>query len=61
MSILFYLAPTINYGPEQINKLPVLYGKKAVVENLVKNNIAFSRSDWDYYETSWDFQRHPLV
>lgn len=61
MSILFYLAPTINYGPEQINKLPVLYGKKAVVENLVKNNIAFSRSDWDYYETSWDFQRHPLI
>ena len=61
MSILSYLAPTINYGPEQINKLPVLYDEKAVVENLVKNNIAFSRSDWDYYETSWDFQRHPLI
>lgn len=61
MSILLYLAPTINYGPEQINKIPVLYGKKAVVENLVKSNIVLSRSDWDSYETSWDFKKHPLI
>ena len=61
MSILLYLAPTINYGPEQINKLPVLYGKKSIIENFVKNNIVLSRSDWDDYECSWGFKRHPLV
>lgn len=61
MNILLYLAPTINYGPEQINRIPVLYGEKAAVENLVKNNVDSSRFDWDSCETSWDFKRHPLI
>ena len=61
MNILLYLAPTINYGPEQINRIPVLYGENAAVENLVKNNVDLSRFDWDSCETSWDFKRHPLI
>lgn len=61
MSILAYLAPTINYGPEQIKKLPFILRDKIEVEDLVGNNIALSRQDWDSFETSWDFQRHPLV
>ena len=28
---------------------------------LVKDNISLSRADWDSFETSWDFKRHPLV
>ena len=27
----------------------------------VKNNILLSKNDWDSYETSWDFQKHPLI
>lgn len=61
MSVLSYLAPTINYGPEQINKLPIIYGHKIDVDELVKSSIVISRNDWDSYETSWDFQQHPLV
>ena len=61
MSMLSYLAPTINYGPEQINKLPVLTKNKEPVEELTKENIDLSKEDWDTYETSWDFKRHPLV
>ena len=61
MSMLAYLAPTINYGPEQINKLPVLTEHKNTVDNLSKDNVKLSQQDWDSYETSWDFKRNPLV
>ena len=61
MSMLAYLAPTVNYGPEQINKLPVLTERKNTVDNLSKDNVKLSQQDWDSYETSWDFKRNPLV
>ena len=28
---------------------------------MSKNTTLISKSDWDSYETSWDFQRHPLL
>lgn len=31
------------------------------VNALVTENIAYSKQDWDAYETSWDFWKHPLV
>ena len=61
MSIMAYLAPTINYGPEQIKKLPVLFSNQENVNLLVDKNISLSKIDWDSFETSWDFKRHPLV
>ena len=61
MSMLAYLAPTINYGPEQINKLPVLTERKNTVDNLSKDNVKLSQQDWDSCETSWDFKRNPLI
>ena len=29
--------------------------------NLVEKNIELSKQDWDSFETSWDFRKHPLV
>lgn len=31
------------------------------VVSKVKTLISISKNDWDSFETSWDFQRHPLV
>ena len=28
---------------------------------MVKKNISYSQYDWDSYETSWDFKRHPML
>ncbi len=61
MEILGYLAPTINYGPEQINRIPIVYSNEDEVNQLTKWNILLSQTDWDSFETSWDFQRHPLL
>lgn len=37
------------------------YEYKSVIDKLVKENIALSKADWDSFETSWDFEGHPLV
>ena len=61
MEILGYLAPTINYGPEQINRIPIVYSNEDDVNQLTRENILLSQTDWDSFETSWDFQSHPLL
>lgn len=61
MEMLRYLAPTINYGPEQIDRIPVIEKNNEKVDSITKSNIVLSRYDWDSFETSWDFIRHPLV
>lgn len=35
--------------------------KKNRVENIVKKCISISNADWNSFETSWDFMRHPLL
>ena len=57
------IAPTINYQCGDINRIPVVISesKKNTIEFFSKQNIALSKSDWDSFETSWDFVRHPLV
>ena len=53
--------PTLNFQIEDISKLPIRVANKKSVEFLVKKNIANSKVDWDSFETSWDFQQHPLL
>lgn len=55
------LAPTMNYGPDQVRNVPFKVGQKELCEALVKKNINISRNDWDAFETSWDFKKHPLI
>ena len=42
-------------------KMPVLYCPNEKIEKLVKSCIIFAEDDWDSFETSWDFQHHPLI
>ena len=60
-SFLQAIAPTINFGPEQINRVPFLLDKECEIENFVRSNITISKADWDSFEASWDFQCHPLI
>lgn len=61
--IISALSPTLNYEGGQIASLPVAYdeNKERNVVLLVNENIALSKADWDSFETSWDFEGHPLV
>ena len=58
------LNPTLNVTPIIVKKLPytVLDKEKiTLIESEVKQNISVSKSDWDSFETSWDFTIHPLL
>lgn len=51
----------LNYNQGDIAKLPVIIGDVDNVESKTNHIINISKSDWDAYEISWDFQSHPLV
>ena len=59
--ILKLLAPTINFGVEQVGRIPVIINRKELVEETTDKNINLSKVDWDSFETSWDFTRHPFI
>lgn len=56
------LNPTINFQNGDVVRVPILKIKdKKTVLNLVDDSISLSKSDWDAFETSWDFKRSPLL
>lgn len=61
--MLKIIAPTINFQVGDIAKLPIIYEEKNKpnIDALVEKNIYISKSDWDAFETSWDFTKHPLL
>ncbi|WP_018704564.1 BREX-1 system adenine-specific DNA-methyltransferase PglX [Anaeromusa acidaminophila] len=52
---------TLNYNQGDIARLPVIIESIDCVNSLASDNISISRSDWDAFETSWDFKQHPLI
>ncbi len=61
--VQFYLTainPTLNYGAGSIANIPILECD-VNINKLVENNICMSKDDWDSFETSWDFKKHPLI
>ena len=60
--LLNIINPTLNYGAGTIAEIPVIDKKNEndKIARLAKENVSLSRADWDSYEISWDFARHPL-
>lgn len=61
-----YLAlmnPTLHNGAEVVSKVPFIYDspRSLNISDMVQQNIAISKQDWDAHETSWDFQRNELL
>lgn len=61
--ILHITNPTINVQAIDVARLPVkiVDELKAPVISLVDENLEISKQDWDSFETSWDFEKHPLI
>ena len=55
------LNPTLNFQSGEVAKFPVIYKSSEEVNALVKENVHLSTDEYDSYETSWDFQHHPLL
>ena len=64
MQVLIHtLSQTINYEVGTIKAMPVIIANdiKTTVEDISNECIIISKTDWDSYETSWDFKRHPFI
>lgn len=44
-----------------IESCPIIYRPSKEIDNIVFVNINISKKDWDSRETSWDFERSPLL
>lgn len=54
-------SPTVDFKVGDIIQIPYIEGNDENVQKIVRQTIAISKTDWDSFETSWDFKRHPLL
>ena len=53
--------PTLTLQSGDVATIPIIEDKIDNVSKVVDSLVEISMGDWDSYETSWDFKRHPLV
>ena len=53
----------LHYSTGHIPQIPYIENKESnqQIILLVKENIKISKSEWDSYELSWNFKKHPLI
>ena len=61
MKSLEALSPTLDFHEGPIGRIAYKPVSDNHIEKLVKQNIQISKADWDSFETSWDFEKHPLI
>ena len=55
------LNPTMTTQVGDMTRIPVIKDDIAEITELVHECIFEAKADWDSFETSWDFNKHPLV
>lgn len=58
-----FLSASLDFQPGQIATYPIIQNeeREPSVNDMVDSCCGLSKTDWDSFETSWDFKRHPLV
>ena len=63
--LLLIIAPTLDFNCGTIAKLPIIRESNDETIKKIKQTcwkcIEKGRSDWDSFETSWDFKKHPMI
>ena len=60
-TIMQALSPTLDFHEGPLGKIPIVYNNIALIIQKSKANVRICKEDWDSFETSWDYKRHPLV
>lgn len=62
-NVMSFISPTMDYHEGPLGKVPVKRNDIYMpdVTKLSNDNVSISKKDWDSFETSWDFRKHPLV
>ena len=64
VTILNMINPSITTNVGDVKQIPFALGDDEQVSRVKERavqNVLICRNDWDSFETSWDFQRHPLA
>lgn len=60
-----FMSPALHFSVGQVAEYPIIECTEEQinknVDAYVKENVALSKKDWDSFETSWDFKKHPLI
>lgn len=52
---------SLNFNVGDISRIPVKFNQEESVNRFVEENINLSKTDWNSFEISWDFTKHPLI
>lgn len=59
------LSQTMNYEQGNISKIPIIISSDIETMNTIEKIydllLEISKKDWDLFETSWDFKKHPII
>ena len=63
MHFFSFLSPTLDFNVGPLRKVPIIVNEEYIVQekHLTDNSEAISQNDWDSFETSWDFKKHPMI
>lgn len=61
LDVVKMLNPTLNFQVKDIRSMPIIIEHEKKVNEIVENTVICSEKDWNSFETSWDFKKHPLV
>lgn len=61
MEVMQVLAPTMHFHIGYVGLVPVASGVNGLPRSALDTLVETSRADWDLSETSWNFERNPLV
>lgn len=53
--------PSINLQVKDVKSFPLILSQENLVEELARSNIEIAENDWNDYETSFNFNTHPLI
>lgn len=55
--------PTVNIQNGDIKRIPIIIDRKNLryIDCICENCVIISEQDWDSFETSWDFKKHPII
>lgn len=61
LSLIKLLKQSQNLGPTLVGRLPIIFERVDEVTKLACSCIQLCKKDWDNYEISWCFAKHPLL
>lgn len=61
LEVVKIMNPTLNFQVKDIRSMPIIIKQEDKINSIVEELVEISKNDWDSFETSWGYQRHPLL